>query len=605
VNAYLRQLTIPPLPLTRRQMWLLGVLFAVVAVSRWFALSTSQLDWDESLFAAGVRSYDVTAQHPHPPGYPLFILFAKIARLAVHDNFRALQAVVAVASLLLFPAAFFLLRELRSGFRIAISGAVITAFLPTVWYYGGTALSDVPALCAVVAASALLLAGGRNPRLWIAGMFVAGIAGGIRPLHVVIAAVPAVVGVLALRRPRVIVTGCAVFMAVVAASYTGAALATASPPWGYLREIGVTVRYIHSTDSYDNVTRPPLRQLAARFFVSVHGGGMAGLALLALAAIGVTEGTIRRRVPVGIILAMFAPIAIASWMMLDKSAVTRYGLAYVLLYGLGGAYGIDVLARVWKNEIVRNTLTAAATTLLVVAMIDWTRPALAVVRHHAAPPIAAMRWIRTHVPRAGPRLYFDANIGYHTEYELAGYDLRGFDTYDQIPADAYSAGNYCIVDRRTIQPHGLYFSFPRLRLAEVARDSYFEASVIPMDRMIRFGEGWHQDEYDGQRTRAWRWMGESSVTLFPPIGGNGVLQLRFHLPLDALPRPSNLQIIWNGMVIEQSVCKDLEGERRYVIPSRSNAPNECRILVDQAAQAEGDPRQLGLELVGVSWERAF
>jgi hypothetical protein len=583
-------------------MLLLDVLFLVVAVSRWFALSTSQLDWDEALFAAGVRSYDVTIQHPHPPGYPLFILFAKIARLVVHDNFRSLQAVVTVASLLLFPATFFLLRELRSSFRLAISGAVITAFLPTVWYYGGTALSDIPALCAVVVASALLLAGGRNPRFWIAGMFVAGIAGGIRPMHVVIAAVPAVVGALALRRPRVIVTGCAVFAAVVAASYTGAALATANPPWGYLRQLGVTVHYIHSTDSFDNVARPPLRQLVSTFFVYVHGGGMAGLALLALTAVAAIEAAVRRRAAVGIILAMFVPTAIASWMMLDKSAATRYGLAYVMLYGLGGAYGIDVLARAWKSETVQTTLTAAATILLAVAMIDWARPALALVRHQASPPIAAMRWIREHGSPTGRRVYFDANLGYHTEYELAGYDIRGFDTYDQIPPDAYVAGNYCLVDRLTIQPHGVYFSFPRLRLAEIARSSYFETSVIPMDRMIRFGEGWYQDEYDHQRTRAWRWMRQSSVTLFPPIKGEGELRLSFHLPLDALPRPSKLTIIWNGTVIEQSVCKDLESERRYVLASRSSAPNECRILVDQAAHAPGDPRDLGLGLVGVSWE---
>src|SRR5438093_102047 len=211
-------------------MLLLGGLTVVVAVSRWYALSMTQFDWDESLFASGVRKYDITVQHPHPPGYPLFILFAKIVRLAVHDDFRSLQAVVALASFLLFPATFFLLRELRFRFRIAITGAIITAFLPTVWYYGGTALSDLPALCAAVIASALLLAGGRNPRAWIAGMCVAGIAGGIRPLHIVITVVPAIAGAAALRRPRTILTGCAVFAVVVALSYIGAALATPNPP---------------------------------------------------------------------------------------------------------------------------------------------------------------------------------------------------------------------------------------------------------------------------------------------------------------------------------------------------------------------------------------
>jgi hypothetical protein len=591
--------------LSRGQKLLLGVLFVVVAISRWYALSTSQLDWDESLFESALRKYDVTAQHPHPPGYPLFILFAKIVRLAVHDDFRSLQAVVAVASLLLFPATFFLLRELRLRFRIAISGAVITAFLPTVWYYGGTALSDVPALCAMVAASALLLAAGRNPRAGIAGMFVAGIACGIRPLHIVIAAVPAVIGAATLRRPRTILTGCAVFMAVVGASYIGAALATPNPPWGYLHEIGVTTHYISSTDSFNNATRPPLRELAATFFVYSHSGGTAGLALLALAAIGVAEGMIRRRMAVAIVLAMFVPIAIVSWMMLDKTAATRYGLAYVMLYSLAGAYGIDVLARVLKNQTAQNTITTAAVAILVVAMIDWARPALAVVRHRASPPIAAMRWIRANAPAAGSHLYVDDSLGYHADHELAGYDVHFFSTYDQIPPEAYVAGNYCLVDRLTVQPHAHRFSFPRRPLAQISRDVYFESSVIPMDAMIRFGEGWYQEEWDEPRTHAWRWMRQSSTTLFPPVGSKGVLRLTFHLPLDALPRPAKLTITWNGTVIEQGLCRDLENQRRYVLPSRSDAPNECRIFVDEAAHAKGDPRDLGLELVSVSWERAF
>jgi hypothetical protein len=42
-----------------------------------------------------------------------------------------------------------------------------------------------------------------------------------------------------------------------------------------------------------------------------------------------------------IVLAMFVPIAIVSWMMLDKTAATRYGLAYAMLYSVAGAYGID------------------------------------------------------------------------------------------------------------------------------------------------------------------------------------------------------------------------------------------------------------------------
>jgi len=591
LHNYIRQLTDSPPPLTRGQKTILAVLCVIVAISRWYALSTSQLDWDESLFIGGLRSYNVIAQHPHPPGYPLFILSAKIAHLVIGDEFRSLQAIVAISSFLLFPATFFFLRELRLEFRVAISGSILTAFLPTVWYYGGTALSDLPALCATIIASALFLAGARNPRAWIAGALVAGIAGGIRPLHVVIAAVPAIVGATAMRRPRTVVAGCAIFAAVIAASYMGAAIATPNPPWGYLGQIVKTSHHIETVDSYNFEGRPPRRQLASTFFVYSHRAGRAGIALIVLAVIGL----VNRRMLV--ILAMFLPIAIVSWLMFDTTAVTRYGLAYVMLYSIGAACGIDFMVR--KN----SALTAVIVAILTVMLIVWTRPALEVVRHHASPPVVAMRWVQANVPPVGPRLFLDDSLGYHF-YNLAGYDMKFFHTYDEIPADAYVAGNYCLVDRRTIQPHVHYFSFPRGRLDQIARDTYFEVSVIPMAAMIRFGDGWYQDEYDQPRTMAWRWMRGSSVAFFPPIGSDGVLKLKFYLPLDALPRPPALQISWNGKVIDKIICTESTYERRYVLPSRMDGANECRIFINEVAHGSGDPRELGLKLLAVSWERA-
>ncbi|HEV2722192.1 MAG TPA: hypothetical protein VG323_19375, partial [Thermoanaerobaculia bacterium] len=117
------------------------------------------------------------------------------------------------------------------------------------------------------------------------------------------------------------------------------------------------------------------------------------------------------------------------------------------------------------------------------------------------------------------------------------------------------------------------------------------------------GDGWYQDEYDEQRLHSWRWMQQSSVMLLPPLGSNGVLRLAFHVPLNALPRPPKLTILWNGTVIDERVCTDFENERRYVLASRPGSPNECRILLDEAAESKSDPRHFGLQLVGLSWER--
>lgn len=579
----------------RRQKLVVGVFTIVVAISRLFALSASQLDWDESLFASGVRGYDVTKQHPHPPGYPLFILFAKIARWFTHDDFRSLRAVVAIASVLLFPATFFLLRELKLRFRVAISGAILTAFLPTVWYYGGTALSDIPALTAAIAASALLLAGARNPRWWIAGMFVAGIAAGIRPLHVAIVVVPAIAGAVSLRRPRAIAAGIAVFAAVVAASYAGAAMATRFAPWGYLREIAKTAQHVDTVDSFNNVTRPSLPHLASMFFLHVERGGHAGLLLVALAVIGLAEALIRRRRWMLIVLGMFGPIAIASWAMLDLTAVTRYGLAYVVLYSIAGAWGLDVVLR---------ALSPTGAIALAIGFAVWTWPALRVVHHHDSPPIAAMKWIRAHVPAGGTVIYVDDSLWYHADYELAGYRVANFRSYDEIPPDAYTAGNYCLVERPTIQPHTLFFRFPRHRLGDIAREVYFESSIMPMGAMIRFGDGWYQDEFDANRDHAWRWMRGTSTAFLPTIPSNGVLHLRFHVPLDAEPRPPAMTITWNGQVIDRRTCDKADFEVQFLLPSRNGTANECRITTDEVATAPGDPRQFGLQLSAVTWERA-
>jgi hypothetical protein len=215
-----------------------------------------------------------------------------------------------------------------------------------------------------------------------------------------------------------------------------------------------------------------------------------------------------------------------------------------------------------------------------------------------------MKWIRTHAPMIGPSIYVDDSLWYHADYELSGYRVTTFRSYDEIPAAAYTAGNYCLVERPTIQPHALFFRFPRARLGQISREIYFETSVIPMDAMIRFADGWYQDEYDASRDHAWRWMRGASTAYFPALPANGVLAMRIHLPLDAVPRPPTITIIWNGHQIDRRTCDKSDIELRYLLPSRHDSANECTITTDETATPAADPRQFGMQLSTVSWERA-
>src|SRR3954468_2366737 len=107
---------------------------AVCALSRFLAMARSPWDWDEALFCLGLRSYDVTQHHPHPPGFPVYIAVAKLFRLFIPSDFRALQTVNLIAGILVFPAMFLLARELRTRFETSMIAATLFAFLPNVWF---------------------------------------------------------------------------------------------------------------------------------------------------------------------------------------------------------------------------------------------------------------------------------------------------------------------------------------------------------------------------------------------------------------------------------------------------------------------------------------
>src|SRR5437763_12956938 len=161
-------LTLPLSPLTARQRTAFGVVAMVCAATRFLAMARSPWDWDETLFCLGMRDYDVTLHHPHPPGFPVYIALGRLVRLVVHDDFRALQAINLTAGMLVFPAVFMLARELRFRFTTAAIAGALFAFLPNVWLFRGTAFSVVPSIVLVVFAVALLLRGRRDANAYYA-----------------------------------------------------------------------------------------------------------------------------------------------------------------------------------------------------------------------------------------------------------------------------------------------------------------------------------------------------------------------------------------------------------------------------------------------------
>lgn len=407
---------------------------ALIAVTRWLALSRTLWDWDEALFVLAVRDYDVRLHHPQPPGFPLFIALAKL--LPFPDEFHALQAIAFVASLFVFPAMYFFTRELmdcRSPY-IAFGSALLLAFMPNVWFYGGTAFSDVPSLTLVLAASALLLR--RTPRSILIGALVLGIAAGFRPQNLIIGFVPFVLASLAQRRAAL--AGAVVTLLIVVASYGGAA--AASGGWSdYRGAIAEHEHYIRTTDSFLAPIRPSLIRVADDFFLRPFRAPAINITLLVLAAIAL----VRRRKHVLLAIAIFAPFLLFAWLYLDFHSTSRFSIGYMPMFAILAADGIDATRK------ARGYVLAAVAALMIV----WTFPALWLVHRTLSPPVAALQSVKGLV-------YVDERLAAHAAVLLRDY---------RIGRDG----------KPFVYEGGGTFTRDRARLAGIARDRYFEVSVTP------------------------------------------------------------------------------------------------------------------------------
>ncbi len=584
-----------------RPIGLIGPIGLIVAITRIPALSLTLHDWDETLFAFGVHEYDVKPHHPHPPGYPLFIALAKIARFFTDTDFHALQTVATIAAMLIFPAAFWLARELKFKTSYAIAAAAMTAFIPTIWYYGGTGVSDVPALALILIACALLVRGANSARAYIAGALMTAAACAIRPHLLMIAAVPALVGALGLRRLKPIVVAWLLAFAGVFTAYACAAYSSANPPHGYIKELLYIQRHIANTDSFRNPYRTPLSELAPRVFLFPYGGGRVKYAVTFFAALGLLDALVRRRRNVLVVVAMFLPMAVFTWMMLDVTALSRYAIAYVTLHAFLAVAGVEAIAQLLPKKAAVPVFIAI-TAILGSQLIKWTWPALRFARTEPSPPVAAFQWIRANVPKQGPRIYVHLPLVYHANYLIPDYDYQLVGDEHALPNDDFVAGNLFVFEGdKSEYPEVRWFRRKRQQLWEITRPRFFEIGVVPMHKIIRWGRGWHLLEGSGADT--WRWMARESVTTLPPaVYGAGELRMKLHAPVDVTPKLPTVTIVFNDKVIERfQVPPSGDIDRRYVLLSRINWPNDLRITTDQWIHPKDDDRELGLSLKSMTW----
>lgn len=590
-----------PLPLTRPQQLFIGLTALAVALTRLMACSRTLWDWDEAQFALAVIEYDAAGHRPHPPGFPFFILLANIARVFTSSDFRALQVVTVLASMTLFPLLFLLCRELGFSFPVAWGGSLLAVFLPNVWFYGGTAFSDIPSLALTAAACAFLLRGARERRSLVAGAVLLGLAAAIRPQALLIGAAPALIAVWKQRRHRAAVLGAmAVGAAIVVAFYAGAILASSS-----YDEYMFTARklrdYLRSVDSFLSPSRPPLTVLFEFFFLrSIPGETYARIVIYAAAA-GAIVATIRRDGRAWLLILIFLPFQIFAWLMLDFHSVSRYGITYAPMYAiLAAAAFVGALAWIpgvgrWAGSLLLLILTAA--------LIRWSIPAFSEVRRNPSPPVRMMEWTDKEIPPSAT-VFVEGSLMPFATYFIGDRPTILVDRPQDLGPAVQPADAILVTETATPIMNATRFVRPRGRVFDIVRRRYFETAILPAHSWAEFADGWYPVEWQG--VDVWLWMGERSLTLLPPLNGPARLTLKLEPALEKGPPIVELRM--NGELIE-TISVSAATERTWTVNAVPDRWNELALTSDRfinpAREGIGnDGRDLSIRLLGYDWRPA-
>jgi hypothetical protein len=585
-----------PEPTSARQRAIVLAVAVVCALSRLLALARSVWDWDEALFTMAMRDYDVTFHHPHPPGFPVFIGMARIARLVVPDDFRALQAVNLIAAMLVFPAVYFFARELRLRFDTSVMAAALFAFFPNVWFFGGGAFSDIPSIVLVLFAVTLLLRGakpgtaGRNA-YWIGTLLLA-LAIGIRPQNILIGLIPGLYATRK-RRPMEVLVALLIGILVVGAAYGGAVYATGDLNQ-YVRIVREHGDYISRVDSWRSPERPPLWRIFDRFFIKQYQSSPLSVVASILATISIV-GAVRERSRSMMWAALtFVPFALRAWLMLDRFSISRFSIGYQPMFALFVADGIRRIGG------TRRWIAPALTAALVAAFAAYTLPALTPVRNDIAPSILAARAVAEHVDPTREHLFVGHTMSAFMDLVLPGFPYTRVLDDRAMPLTGSNQPSWLFAEITETAPEGLVFRRERGNLWNISRRHYFEIKLQPLREQPRFLSGWYSPEGMGQDE--WRWMSRHSVTLLPPAHGRTMLRMHLGVPAEVMPRNPAITVKLNGRVVDRFQTTDGYLERDYrVTPAPRGLPNVLELSIEHTVTPADDGRELGLRLRFLGW----
>jgi hypothetical protein len=376
-------------------------------------------DIDSLNFALGVHDFDPSRHQPHPPGYPVFIALAKIARAIVPSDARALALLGAVFGALgVFPLRWIYqdleaLDARQTGTeRLTVSLALLlTIASPLYWFNAGRPMSDVPGLAVTLAAQAALVAALVRQRLnpertpdalaasgsrIVLGAFLSALAIGMRSQAVWLT-LPLLALVLLQRAGR----GAAGALLGSIMTFTIGVLVWAVPL--VIASGGVTAYRtaiaVQGSEDFAGVdmllSNPSARRLAFALletFIYPWASSALGWTIFALAAVGALS-LLRSAPRVVLLLGVLVTPYLFVHLLVQETRTTRYALPLIPAMAYLAVKGVNVIG----GRKPRRAYASVVVGLLVIWSLLVTLPAIRVYSREGSPAFAALAELRKRV----------------------------------------------------------------------------------------------------------------------------------------------------------------------------------------------------------------
>lgn len=554
---------------------------------------------DEFLFAEAVKKFEPTiwAYHPHPPGFPLFVLLGKAMNELVGDPWRALVILNIVAAPVGFVAMSRAFHRWIGDADLAACGALVYYFSASYLLHGPLAFSDPVAIAFTALAfySIAIEGEAEHDRAAIGVGLWSSAAIGCRP-QLVVALAPALVYAFVRLRDNRKRLAMVITFAVVSLMWFLPLLDAAGGPRELLIYEQQQARYFAAHDAAMSRGAKSSADIAIRFLLHPWGSKYLTLPLVVLFLLGIVPAWRRRRELVPIVLFALAWLIFElGWM--DPADAARYSLPSMIFTALIAAFGLGVIRS--STRVALAPWIAAA--IFALGSYAYMKPILADRVAQPSPPAAAAEYANAHYP-PNTVVLWDASLRPAAEYLMPRFKsaaiergLRDFYDRADTPLVLYADGGSRFPDAKVFswRDSDAYGKITRNHYRVVTLDP-----VTPDERYLPLA-----GVYAMERTpqgEEWRWLARDASIRLPSRLGSSA-QFLFRLSHDAPYDTNEVKVFANGAPAGAVTVK--KGETApLLVPIPTGGEDDLRIVSSQSFRPDDilhnqDPRSLATQLV--------